>query len=321
MLSPHPRSQRGFTLIELLVVIAIIAILVALLLPAVQQAREAARRSSCKNNLKQLGLAMHNYHDTHGVFPPGWIIPRCPGVDEGEHRFVTRNPAWGLYLLPMLEQGAIYDLQPFRMQSACTAEPRGIGIIASASNTNRLNQPLSAFACPSDIKPATGSDGFGTSSYVACRGNDSQGGQSRSFTPKNGIVWTNSNCRMRDVTDGTSNTIMIGEVSWNQYYSYGTNNNVTRGGLWAGFHEWKRDDLVSRTVNAIFPMNASSPNINGTNDGFGSFHKGGAQFVLADGSVKFLSENINSVNAVGTTPMGIYQRLGVRNDGLVVGEF
>ena len=97
--------RRGFTLIELLVVIAIIAILVALLLPAVQQAREAARRSSCKNNLKQIGLALHNYHDTHRVFPPGQIRGRNPstGVECGN------GFSWGAMLLPFLEESAVYD--------------------------------------------------------------------------------------------------------------------------------------------------------------------------------------------------------------------
>ncbi|WP_237228885.1 DUF1559 domain-containing protein [Rubinisphaera sp. JC750] len=314
-------NRRGFTLIELLVVIAIIAILVALLLPAVQQAREAARRSSCKNNLKQLGLALHNYHDTHNVFPPGWVIPKCPGVSDGDHRFIRHNPSWGFYLLPQLEQSAIYDLQDFQMTGACSAAPGQIGILDAPTAANRLRETLPAFSCPSDIKPSTGANSLGTASYVGVRGNDSQGGQSSSFNRLNGLFWANSNCRMRDITDGTSNTLAIGEVSWNQYYSYSTGNQVKRGGWWAGMHEHKTDDLVAKSVNANFEFNGSSPNINGTNDGFGSLHKGGAQFLLADGSVRFVSENIDSVNANGTDPMGTFQRLGVRDDGLVVGEF
>ena len=314
--------RRGFTLIELLVVIAIIAILVALLLPAVQQAREAARRSSCKNNLKQLGLAMHNYHDTHTVFPPGWVIPRCPGVNDTDHRFIRNNPAWGMYLLPALEQGALYDQFNFQMAGPCTTgAPGTIGLLPAPTTANSLNKSLDAFSCPSDIKSATSRDGFGSSSYVACRGNDANQGQTTSFSRLNGMVWANSDCRMRDIVDGTSNTIMIGEVSWNQYFAHGDASGVSRGGLWPGFGQHKNDDMVSRTTNAIFPINGSNSTNGNRNDGFGSFHKGGAQFVLADGSVRFISENIDSKNVVGTTPMGTFQRLGVKYDGLVLGEF
>jgi len=315
------QKRRAFTLIELLVVIAIIAILVALLLPAVQQAREAARRSSCKNNLKQLGLALHNYHDTHNVFPPGWVIPRCPGVNDAEHRFIRFSPGWGFYLLPQLEQAAIYDLQDFEMAGPCTGTPYEIGILDAPTAANRLRETLSAFSCPSDIKPSTGADSMGTSSYLGIRGNDSRGGQAISFAEGNGMFWANSKCRMRDITDGTSNTFAIGEVSWNQYYSYSTGNQVKRGGWWAGIREHKTDDLIARSVNADFELNGSHPNISDSNDGFGSLHQGGAQFLLADGSVRFVSENIDSVNASGSDPMGTFQRLGVRNDGLVIGEF
>jgi len=313
--------RRAFTLIELLVVIAIIAILVALLLPAVQQAREAARRSSCKNNLKQIGLALHNYHDTHTVFPPGWVVPKCPGVSDSDHRFIRHNPSWGFYLLPQLEQAAIYDQEDFQMNGACSGTPGQIGLLDTPTAANLYNTALPAFSCPSDIKPRTGANSFGTASYVGVRGNDGNGGQSTSFARLNGMFWTNSDCRMRDITDGTSNTLMVGEVSWEQYYSYGTGSNVKQGAWWAGIHEHKTDDMVAKSVNANFKFNGSSPNVNNSNDGFGSLHDGGAQFVMADGSVKFISENIDNVNAVGTTPMGTFQRLGVRDDGLVVGEF
>ncbi|HBN75108.1 MAG TPA: prepilin-type cleavage/methylation domain-containing protein [Planctomycetaceae bacterium] len=317
------RQKDGFTLIELLVVIAIIAILVALLLPAVQQAREAARRSSCKNNLKQLGLALHNYHDTHRVFPPGWVIPKCPGLSDGDHRFVQYNAGWGIHILPMLEEGAIYDAQDFVMNGPCpgSGQPSTIGVLDAPSNTNHLNETLDSFSCPSDTKPSRGVNNCGTSSYVACRGNDANGGQSTTYSTLNGMFYTNSKVLMRDVVDGTSNTIMIGEVSWNQYYAFGAGSSITRGGLWGAFGQHKYDDMVSRTTNAIFGINQSRPDPGNTNDGFGSFHKGGAQFVLADGSVRFISENVDSRNAAGTTPMGTFQRLGVKDDGLVVGEF
>ena len=311
------KPEGGFTLIELLVVIAIIAILVALLLPAVQQAREAARRSSCKNNLKQLGLALHNYHDIHTVFPPGWVINKCPGVSDGNHRFTNGNPSWGFMILPMLEQSAIYDLQDFQQNAACSGSPTG-GILDAPTTANSLNKTLPAFSCPSDIKPSRGVNNFGTSSYVGCRGDDDLSGQDTTFANRNGMFWTNSKVKMRDFTDGTSNTIMVGEISWNQYYAFGTGSAITRGGLWGGFGQHKYDDMVTRTVNANRKINQSRPDPGNDNDGFGSFHTGGAQFVLADGSVRFISENIDSTN---TSPIGTFQRLGIRNDGLVVGEF
>jgi len=308
-------EKRGFTLIELLVVIAIIAVLVALLLPAVQQAREAARRSSCKNNLKQLGLALHNYHDTHTVFPPGWVIP-CADT-EPNHRFIGRNPSWGFYILPMLEQSAIYNLQDFQMGSANCGG--AAGILDAPNSTNKMNEELPAFSCPSDIKPSRNPDGFGTASYVANRGTDNRDGQDSAVGIQNGMFWTNSSTKMRDIIDGTSNTFMVGEVSWNQWWAFGTNSNVRQGGTWAGFRDHKRDDMVSRTTNANKPLNRSTGSgIGNDNDGFGSLHTGGAHFVLADGSVRFVSENIDSTN---TAPIGTYQRLGERADGLTVGSF
>ena len=324
-----PRS--GFTLIELLVVIAIIAILVALLLPAVQQAREAARRSSCKNNLKQIGLALHNYHDTHGVFPPGYIMPLDPqnsaASHAGRYRFTGRHPGWGMYLLPMLEYGNLYDRQTFngtlRPSGSCSGDcPSGGGILATANNTNALNETLPVYSCPSDIKPSRGTGGYGTTSYNGCEGNTNRSGQTNnpSIVDTGGMFWCNSNCRMRDVTDGTSNTIIVGEVSWLQHYAWAdlsnSNNNHAQGGLWPGVVDAKRTPLLVRNVHFTRPINRSTPNPGNNNDGFGSYHKGGAQFLFADGSVHFLSENIDSREAIGT-----YQRLGIRNDGLVVGEF
>src|SRR6056297_1264459 len=129
------RRRAGFTLIELLVVIAIIAILVALLLPAVQQAREAARRSSCKNNLKQLGLALHNYHDTHTTLPPGWIS--VDGVVHSPHDGVS-GAGWGTMILPFVEQSNLYD-----------AFNPNISIADPSQNAFRLNI-LNSFNCPSD---------------------------------------------------------------------------------------------------------------------------------------------------------------------------
>jgi prepilin-type N-terminal cleavage/methylation domain-containing protein len=138
-------TRSGFTLIELLVVIAIIAVLIALLLPAVQQAREAARRSQCKNNLKQLGLAMHNYHDTFGAFPPGWIAATRgvgPDVNGGLNGF-----GWGAMILPMMEQAPVYNQFRFELSINDTT--------GTPSNRSLIATSLPTFRCPSDPAPVT----------------------------------------------------------------------------------------------------------------------------------------------------------------------
>ncbi|QDT63055.1 DUF1559 domain-containing protein [Calycomorphotria hydatis] len=331
---PKPSSvvsgRKGFTLIELLVVIAIIAILIALLLPAVQQAREAARRSQCKNNLKQIGLAMHNYHDAHRTFPPGLIVPDDrPSVTDADHRFYNYHPAWGFYLLPYLEQAAIYNQQDF--------ERVATGILDIQSAANGLDKTLNVYSCPTDIKPVqqtyTTNGKYGTSSYAACRGNTRRRGQTLGtpfFAERDGMFWVNSRVRMRDVTDGTSSTIMVGEVSWDQFYGWGSSAEVTRGAMWPGIGQLKYDPLVLKDVDYARPINLSRPGVpdasepagftgpGNDNDCFGSLHVGGAQFLFADGSVHFLSENIDTQPSPN---LGIYQRLGVRNDGEVVGAF
>jgi len=155
---PKPNEPRGFTLIELLVVIAIIAILVALLLPAVQQAREAARRSSCKNNLKQLGIALHNYHDTHSVFPPGWMHPgiSATGTASGDNDLGVWS--WSTMVLPYVEQSAVYDaLQPGQYYPPPTTDTGNSGgVDATYPGTQRLSAAqtkINTFLCPSSTSP------------------------------------------------------------------------------------------------------------------------------------------------------------------------
>ncbi|WP_339749897.1 DUF1559 domain-containing protein [uncultured Rubinisphaera sp.] len=142
------RKRIGFTLIELLVVIAIIAILVALLLPAVQQAREAARRSSCKNNLKQIGLAMHNYHDTHSCFPPGYV-DQMGESDEGDA--LTENQwGWGSQILPFLEQGAVFDVLDVgdNKLSDCATSGSAVNTASGGGNHKSLNNTYSDTPLP-----------------------------------------------------------------------------------------------------------------------------------------------------------------------------
>ncbi len=193
-------KNRGFTLIELLVVIAIIAILIALLLPAVQQAREAARRSTCKNNLKQIGLALHNYHDTHRVFPPGSI---------SQHGWLSTT-----FILPFIDQAPLYQ----------AIKPNGPIVLTNAIILARVRTVLPAYLCPSSADPDASKNSsaqvrvagiqypIGLSNYLAIDGN----GDLRcnyGLSSFNGIFYQNSKTKIRDITDGTSNTVMFTERS------------------------------------------------------------------------------------------------------------
>ncbi|MCA8982633.1 MAG: DUF1559 domain-containing protein [Planctomycetaceae bacterium] len=346
------RSRRGFTLIELLVVIAIIAILVALLLPAVQQAREAARRSSCKNNLKQLGLALHNYHDTYNVFPPGYVnqfdtVPTDGGTYSTAVGAERSAWGWGAYILPNMEQSALFDtlqVGNIRIKNAITAGGPQDRLAA-------MTNPIATYRCPSDTAPdvntskvlqdSTGTGrNLATSNYIAVNSsrrwhtsagawvtgpgeaqlNQWGGGPDATRSP-NGMFWRNSKVRMRDITDGTSNTLMVGERAWEVANPVGTPF-ACRAGVVFGEQITNEQSEVHRGLGATSsPLNYANGNCN---KGFSSQHKGGVQFVLADGSVRFLSENINfnseftgGTNAVDTT----LERLASRNDGQVVGEY
>ncbi len=184
-------KHRGFTLIELLVVIAIIAILIALLLPAVQMAREAARRTQCRNNLKQLGLALHNYHDTHSTFPPG-LIAADDDLQDAMHSGLT-------LLLPQLEQTTVYNKYDFDFSWRAPA------------NKDATSTYVPAFQCPSSIGGLPQSGGFDlpTTDYVFSKGTRAWLCRNRTMT---GMFDVNSRVRTRDVTDGLSNTFAMGEA-------------------------------------------------------------------------------------------------------------
>lgn len=195
-------KRRVFTLVELLVVIVIIGILVALLLPAVQAAREAARRMSCSNNMKQIGLALHNYHDTHKVFPPDtiWV---------GNSATRQRNFTWIALVLPYMEQSTLHDQIDFKIPAWNQQVPGPNGTV------NLQSIQLAAFTCPSD--PETQSNkGFGLSSYAGAAGWD---GHRRMFgdSQRAGPFALMDSSRFAKVTDGTSNTIFVGEVSMSSY--------------------------------------------------------------------------------------------------------
>ncbi len=332
---------RGFTLIELLVVIAIIAILIALLLPAVQQAREAARRTQCKNNLKQLGLALHNYNDIHRSFPMGYIdigTPNNGNVMDG-------GWSWSSMILPQIDQGPLFNQFDFKYL------PHGQGnAIPQVQNNNRLcSTPLAAFSCPTDIKPSTasrhnsGSKGYienmATTSYAGVHGPFagtpcSGSGANFNFTPPQALLGTfstNTTRTFRDMSDGTSNIFVVGEVAV-QMQNPNNPQSMLYGSVAAsGGTDCTNDALGTASMymhvrGCIAKLNAPLT-LGGLYKAFSSGHTGGAHFTLGDGSVRFVSENIdhtatgyaNSNN--GSGPFGMYQRLAGINDGQVVGEF
>ncbi|MEZ6062151.1 MAG: DUF1559 domain-containing protein [Planctomycetaceae bacterium] len=356
------RKRPAFTLIELLVVIAIIAILIALLLPAVQQAREAARRTQCKNNLKQLGLAHHNYHDVYKSFAPNInIIWDGPPWDISKRVWGGSQASHLVNLLPYIEQAPLY--QSINFNNAATVKPW-----AQMINGKLLNETvIAAYQCPSESRGSMYSGGADLPSramtnYAGCTGSTAQAGRGlcnmvsivgdggplfdpdndgedwfgrltigqyfRTDTPHpnniSGVIPRSSwAANIRDITDGTSNTIMMGEVRGAcsdalGYWAPGV------GGGWA--------DSESLWFSTTAPINfPTCPGENGnptlaagggtgcrshlawnTAMGFKSLHVGGAQFAMCDGSVRFISQNIDHT---------LYQQLGDRWDGYPVGEF
>ena len=291
---PAPRSlrSRGFTLIELLVVIAIIAVLIALLLPAVQQAREAARRSQCKNNLKQLGLAMHNYHDVYNVFPVGQY-----------------NCCWGTWMvgiLPYIEQAPLFQLYQNSGGNDATG-PR----YSSAPNTTQVTtRRLAVLTCPSD-KDSRPFGNITSHNYVVNFGNTGYGQGTVNSVVFRGAPFGNLKpYGFRDATDGTSTTLLMAEVLQG-------NGSDLRGFSWWGdaceftTYLTPNSALPDRIYTAGFCNNQPERNLpcdvsttaNPTMFGSRSQHEGGVQVIMCDGSSKFVSENIdlNTWRAIGTT--------------------
>lgn len=353
------RSQtnpaRGFTLIELLVVIAIIAILIALLLPAVQQAREAARRSSCQNNLKQIALALHNYHDVHNVFPPGELTSTFDGGTTATDRTYAlategtlinngnghHGTSWMLHILPQIEQGQNYDVWNFQRN----VYGNGVLLLPTDSFTplftpTQTNIP--AFYCPSrrstmDIKKYSNLQRVhidftkGGNDYSGCIGsgiafnpnsnglpgatwavtaaqNQNETVQPTAIGPPGimrtphpfdiGIFSVNSSTNMRDIGDGTSNVIMVGEAQ--RLQNPGTVDGLRSRDGWA----WGGAATLFST--------REGPNKALSIAGPGSDHDGMAQFAFADGSVRVVSENIDGF---------LFANLGNMSNNIPVGEF
>lgn len=308
------KKRIGFTLIELLVVIAIIAILIALLLPAVQQAREAARRSQCKNNLKQIGLALHNYHETFSSLPPGSIVYKTGSTISGH------GWTWHASILPYLDQKPLYD----QIQGANGMGTEGGGT-TSAKQRLAGQTVIPVFWCPSqpDVRNGVQKGGYTTSNYNGNMGTQIGDGSGDNCdlaanlaSPTlgcmgaNGIFFPSSNVRYRDVTDGLSNTIVVSEV----IDSGGDADKLGGGGSDRKYCFSGGADSNPPTEMSEYLIAAETNDpINGyAEEAAGSYHVGGAQFVLGDGSVRFISENIS---------MTTYRALSTRAGGEVIGEF
>ncbi|MES2788902.1 MAG: DUF1559 domain-containing protein [Planctomycetota bacterium] len=333
-------SKRGFTLIELLVVIAIIAVLIALLLPAVQQAREAARRSQCNNNLKQLGLALHNYHDVYNVLPFG-----CrSGVGGG---------GWGMSfwisILPYFEQGTLYN------QLSMSGDP---GFVGAGNNYLPLDgQVPQVGVCPSSPLPTTipitigGADRrYFVASYAGIAGvavappapvgvNVYAEQGDHGIASGGGTMVPNGKVNFRDMTDGTSNTAVLGEQSdWGKVA--GANQDIRSGlahtswmgcgrpgtpgnGSWAGDNRtWAvttvryqigTKDMTNGAYGNIWSATNGTMTDMGTNKPIQSAHAGGAFVLLGDGHTKFLSASTDYNTVV--TP------LCLKADGMVLGDY
>ncbi|QDT81608.1 hypothetical protein Mal35_50910 [Gimesia maris] len=356
---PSRISRPGFTLIELLVVIAIIATLIALLLPAVQQAREAARRSQCKNNLKQLGIALHNYHDTHSCFPAGYYSygtsngsgPAWAAIDPDTWD-AAPGWTWGTMILPFMDQAVLYNALDLNRPCWDLAN-------ASAAQTK-----LPVFLCPTSsggdepflVQDASGSPlvkggsqlRFGRSHYVASHGQESCWGECGSSTT--GIVFTNiytkttktvtingdaskvadgpffrnSRTRIRDVTDGTSNTIFLGEHSsklsdktwvgvvpgaFTRPRFTSPENGPDAAATLALIHAGPSGGELDITgFPIVHPVNFPTYHVGQMY----SEHTGGGHVCMGDGSVRFVSENIDLL---------LWAELSSINEGEVTGEF
>jgi prepilin-type N-terminal cleavage/methylation domain-containing protein len=352
-------SRRGFTLIELLVVIAITAVLIALLLPAVQQAREAARRSQCKNNLKQIGLALHNYHEAHAGFPAGYYSYATR--DGSGPAWAKIHPqtwdaapgwGWGTMLLPYLDQAPLY--QTLDVDRSCW----------DAVNASAVTTKLPVFLCPSSsgsdekftIDDASGAPlsiggrrvEFGRSHYVASHGQESCWGECGASTT--GLIFTdiytgtttsvtingnasvvadgpfyrNSRTRFRDVTDGSSNTIFLGEHSSKL-------SDKTWVGVVPGAFTRPRFTTPENGPDAAATLTLVHAGPSGGELDITGFpivhpvnfptyhvgqmyaeHTGGGHVMMGDGSVRFVSENIDLLLFAALSSMG---------EGEVTGEF
>jgi len=311
------RSPRGFTIVELLVVIAIIGTLVALLLPAVQAARESARRTSCSNTLKQLALALLNHCDTKRTFPAGTsstnVLTSFPSAwcSSGTDQTNAARAPWSVMILPFLEQESLFATAELDKKFAAVNHT-GLDT-TSAKNMTLFETPNPSFRCPSN--PAVAGDSPFTS-YLSVQG----GGPTPSCSTesvrrvfyRNGILFHNSSIGLHEITDGTSKTFLIGETKY--CMTKGANKNApTRFLSWASSGYAPRSNAAPwASAAALLQINSvpGSGNDFDTMDTttrlFGSFHPSGCHFAYADGAVAFANEAMT---------LSVYQNLAIRNDG------
>ncbi len=323
-------DRRAFTLIELLVVIAIIAILIALLLPAVQQAREAARRTQCKSNMKQLGLAVHNYHDIANTLPPG-AQP-------------SSRPNWRYSILPQIDQAPLFNslvLSTRGWQSGCN-NTSTYGQQYYNENLILVGKSLPVYQCPSNPQDPNNPSGSlcnydrlqlhdyvgisGATPDPAGRSNVCSTASAYGVYCNNGTMVPGRVYRMRDLTDGTSNTIIIAEQSG---IAAGSDRRSNYHGGWRGWSAtgdvttYASAQHVSGVTTVAFAINSKTVQSGGNlipasnaaymgNTILNSYHAGGIHVLMGDGSVRFVSENIDFTNLT---------RLCARDDGQTVAEF
>jgi prepilin-type N-terminal cleavage/methylation domain-containing protein/prepilin-type processing-associated H-X9-DG protein len=322
--------RSAFTLVELLVVIAIIGILIALLLPAVQAAREAARRMQCTNSLKQIGLSLHNYHDTFKSFPPGGLEfsnVSANGIPDGTYKSMGPMWGWAAFILPYMEQKPLYDqLQMDIYTLNQVIDP------AVVNRPELVETPIDSYICPSGRSlPVNNNNNLGpgntiiverpgTLSYPGCRGtNDNNGVLIRDRAPSKCCV------KFAEISDGTSNVFAVGERCQNE----------GNAAIWAGVDE--NDAATGVVENHTLGQCQEGPNKPGNKgNGFTSNHPDGVNFLMCDGSVHFISEMIESrqdIDQAGAVdnwnpnpvtnanaqppyvPCGVYQLLAHRDDG------
>jgi prepilin-type N-terminal cleavage/methylation domain-containing protein/prepilin-type processing-associated H-X9-DG protein len=289
-------KHEAFTIVEILVVITIIGILIAMLLPALSSVREAARSVVCRNNLHQIGAALHSYESANGYFPPAYAAN--PQDWEFPHW------SWSSLILPFLDSHPLYD--ELGVATQLFGPPPGL-----TPPWPTTQRPLSVYICPSDSGPILNffKGSHAKSNYRGITGNMPElTADYQQELGRNGVMYMNSFTRSKDITDGPSNTLMIGECSLTAQ----TPNHVAA--LWAGMCGTDASDNTTRVSDCMW-MISSDPDwcINGLQlQAYGSSHPGGAHFLLADGSVHFLSQNID-----GTT----LNCLAARNDGHPVNPF
>lgn len=328
--------RNGFTLVELLVVIAIIGILVALLLPAVQASREAARRTQCKTSLKNLSLALLNYHQTFKSFPPGvmQVHPMPPSVVNS----YLGNWSWGAMLLPFVEETALYNqLQVRNLDLASSLD--------IPDHVSAMQAGVPVFRCPTETGPTTNEErliqsvnglelDLAISSYVGVNSSgELRRGRGEPDKDANGIFINSKGTRLREITDGTSKTAILGERSWETDLARNDGLVLGRAGVVFGIRG-VRDNSEVGFADAMgcgkyvinYSSNSDTKSASFARRGFSSQHPGGAHFALADGSVRFIPDTING----GFGPDQIaatvevdspWEALLCIDDGVATGEF